>query len=416
MGCCCGKTVLTDTEFNRGELDNENGCNNCPLLLSMESVAGEEEKELPSKALAPSEMTTMTAAAITNAQCLEPQKCGTCENELSDTIICSSTTVDDVFSDRFRLHRRVETAASGTWPEVSMPTASVLYEHPRTFSEFDTEEDFSQVEQSTASLRERRLLFIAREREKAVVREMMITEGEKRHAIIDFCNTGRRAMAFRFYRGILAIERRVMLIGFLTGRAALLLRVTEAQETIGRRLTENEWQTGLLSKMQQHRVGRRRSVVASVEGISSNNNNNNNKNNGNSSNEPIEASPAVCSEEEKALMPAAVAAASTTTVGRSLSAPSSFWRSGLQQNSSRFSLSPSLPPRPYQRHSGNCSVHTTVAEVIRPLHTEQKEVLHRQQRFSACHVMKKNASGTERLMNCKSNGFPAAGVGVGGLH
>ncbi|PWU88703.1 hypothetical protein C4B63_69g33 [Trypanosoma cruzi] len=411
MGCCCcGKKVLAGTEFDRGELDNEDDGTNCPLLLGVESVAGEEEKQNPSKALSPSEMTTTTAAAITSAQCVEPQKCGTCENEFSDTIICSSTTVDDAFSDRFRLHRRVETAASWTWPEVSMPTASVLYEHPRTISEFDTEEDFSQVEQSTGSLRERRLLFIAREREKAVIREMMLTESEKRHAIIDFCNTGRRAMAFRLYRGILAIERRVMLIGFLTERAVLLTRVTEAQETIGRRLTENDWKTGLLDKMRRHRVGRRRSVAVSVESSGSNNNN------GSSSTEPVEASPAFFGEEEKALMPGAVAAASTTTVGRSLSAPSSFWRRSLQQNRLRLSLSPSLPPQPYQRHSGNCSAHVTVAEVIRPFPPEQKEVPHRQQRFGACHVMNRNASGTEKFMNCKSNTFSAAGVGEGGLH
>ncbi|KAF5215256.1 hypothetical protein ECC02_012076 [Trypanosoma cruzi] len=408
--CCCGKKVLAGTEFDRGELDNEDDGTNCPLLLGVESVAGEEEQQNPPKALSPSEMTTTTAAVITSAQCVEPQKCGTCENELSDTIICSSTTVDDAFSDRFRLHRRVETAASGTWPEVSMPTASVLYEHPRTISEFDTEEDFSQVEQSTGSLRERRLLFIAREREKAVIRETMLTESEKRHAIIDFCNTGRRAMAFRLYRGILAIERRVMLIGFLTERAALLMRVTEAQEMIGRRLTENDWKTGLLGKMRQHRVGRRRSVAVSVESSGSN------KNNGSSSTEPVEASPAVFSEEEKALMPGAAAAASTTTVGRSLSAPSSFWRRSLQQNRLRLSLSPSLPPRPYQRHSGNCSAHVTVAEVIRRFRPEQKEVLHPQQRFGACHVMNRNASGTEKFMNCKSNTFSAAGVGAGGLH
>ncbi|KAF8296933.1 hypothetical protein TcBrA4_0069220 [Trypanosoma cruzi] len=137
-------------------------------------------------------------------------------------------------------------------------------------------------------------------------------------------------------------------------------------------------------------------------------------NNGSSSTEPVEASPAFFGEEEKALMPGAVAAASTTTVGRSLSAPAVFGEK-LTKIVCVCHYHRPLPPQPYQRHSGNCSAHVTVAEVIRPFPPEQKEVPHRQPTFWRIHVMNRNASGTEKFMNCKSNTFSARSW-EGGLH
>ncbi|ESL10930.1 hypothetical protein TRSC58_01329 [Trypanosoma rangeli SC58] len=407
MGCCCSKKNLPNDAHAKGELDNEKDAHVDSLTLAGGSLAEKAKRQqlLPSL-LDPPEPTVVTATTPFIAQTTGPNSFESCRNEFSETIECSSTTVDDYHTERPSFHRRVETAASSTWPDVSMPTATARYDRHPSVSEVDTEEDFSQVEGSTTSLQDRRLAFMAREREKTLVRVFMSTESERRRAIVDFSNTACRAMAFRYYRGILAIQRQGMLILYFAERFALLLRITVAQETIGRRLMEHEWQARLLHEMQQHRMDRRRRVDADLQSAS----------------ETTDASSSVHSDEEEVCSLGVVAATLTPTGSRPLSAPSYFCRRRSQRRRRYPSLSPSAPPQQQQQQQ---QLGSQVASVKRParltksetggvLQLEGNEALHFQSGLGACQSMKLHPSGAEKSMKCTPlPAFADVGSGMG---
>ncbi|RNF13060.1 uncharacterized protein Tco025E_06367 [Trypanosoma conorhini] len=396
MGSCCGKKAPSEAACGKGELDNEKDANVDSLALARDNLVEGDKRQPPPTPPTPPELTetaAMVEAALFTARSAVALNSATCRSEMSETIDCSSTTVDDIRTGRPTFHCRVETAASSTWPDVSMPTASVRYDHLPSVSEFDTEEDFSMVEGSTTSLRERRLAFRARERAKALLREFQSREGEVRRAIVELCNFARRDMAFRHHRGILSIERRGMLIAYFKERFVLLLRITTAQETLGRRMTEHEWQAQLLRKMQQHRAGRLRRAGAQ------------------GGNDTTEASSAACSDEEEAGLPAAVDAALTPTGGRPLSAPSSFCGKQLQQRRN-LSLSSSPSPPGSQVSSGKSSARPTVSETGGRLQLE-KAVPRPQSSFGMCQPLKARPSGAEKSIKSISPACAPVESGVG---
>ncbi|RNF10421.1 hypothetical protein TraAM80_01594 [Trypanosoma rangeli] len=407
MGCCCSKKNSPDKAHTKGELDNEEDTHVHSLMLAGDSLAESAKlQQQLSSPLEPPEPTSVTETAPFIARSTGSNSFESCRNEFSETIECSSTTVDDNHTGPLSF-RRLGTVASSTWPDVSIPTATARYDHLRSVSEVDTEEDFSQVEGSTTSLQDRRLAFMAREREKTLVRVFMLTESERRRAIVDFCNTACRAMVFRHYRGILAIERRGMLIVHFTERSALLLRITVVQEAIGRRLMEHEWQARLLHEMQQHRMDRRRRVKADVQ----------------SESETTDAS-SVHSDEEEVRSSGAVAAAVTPTGSRPISAPGSFWRRRSQRRHRYSSLSPSahLPPQQQQQQqqqlgsqvaSVKCPARLTKSETGGCLQLGGSEVLQSQPNFGACQSMKSHSGGAEKSM--KRAPLPAFADVVNGM-
>ncbi|KAH9577841.1 hypothetical protein LSM04_007315 [Trypanosoma melophagium] len=282
--CCCkGSFVAQDSLSSISEKGGDS--NKCPLASGPQPADEEEDDDdlhrnqqqlsgdpqLPSltlekptiakissvpllSALSPIRSTRVTVYASH----VGPQLPGSFERDLSDTIVCSSTTVENSCADTTMFHRRVETAASSTWPEVSMPTASLRFDHLRTVSGSDSEMDFSPVEGSTSTLHERRLSFTARERDRALLREVSALESEKRYAIVEFFNNAWRTIAIRHCRGMWVITRREMIAGYLWERYVLHMCCLDMQESIHRRLIEYEWQTLLLSKMQKLRVDRQR--------------------------------------------------------------------------------------------------------------------------------------------------------------
>ncbi|KEG08500.1 hypothetical protein DQ04_07041030 [Trypanosoma grayi] len=359
MGCCCSrktasvaKSDLTDT------LANERAEHDCPLKI--ESLQKKEKQKNNAKSLlvvqtAAPTLATSTTLEIPADDAARPLT-GDGENEMTDSITCSSTTIDDVSADHSAFHRRIETTTSSTWPDVSMPTVSARHDHPRTVSELESEDDFSPVERSTSTLQERRMSFLARERERSMLREVMSTENEKRYAIVEFFGNARRTIAIRHYKGMLAIERRGMLIEYFVERFALLLCVTEAQETILRRLIEFECQAELLRRMQHQRAERQRrscSTNSSVAGGSM----------ASGAAELATTEPSLGTEGEA---PAAVKVVST----RAMSAPSVFLRKQMQQRRIMAqSRSPSPSPLRRRLLSGRG---TTTRQVV----VAQQQMLH----------------------------------------
>ncbi|ORC91237.1 uncharacterized protein TM35_000062420 [Trypanosoma theileri] len=371
MGSCCCRESSVENSSLSGISEKDGDSNKCPLIYGPSHVEGEEEEDDQQKQKQQNEkqgdeqhqkqQSLSSSSGDPHHSTLEQQKptiakiatpplpsalspihsmrikvytsnvappfSASFDRDLSDTIVCSSTTIENSSADPAMFHRRVETAASSTWPEVSMPTVSVRYDHHRTVSgTTDSEVDYSPVERSTSTLYERRLSFNQRERERALMREVSSVESEKRYAIVEFFNKAWRTIALRHYRGIWALTRRQMVVSYLGERYGLLMCSLEMQESIHRRLIECEWQTLLLSKMQKLRFDRQRhnyyelaATTPSVDTYTSTNT---------SIGMPAAAaSPAASPIDEE------LPGAASVPLGRCVSAPSVYWRKSHHQHS-----------------------------------------------------------------------------------
>ncbi|CBH14103.1 uncharacterized protein TEOVI_000141400 [Trypanosoma equiperdum] len=254
MGSCCAKsdTSVDIDDSGRGvERDTED--DNNVYILQYQS-RGEVLKMLELEPT-PHEASVMTQSPSLPTDGPAAEECA--EAELSDPLSCSSTTIVTVRSERRAADRFSANSLTWTLPEVSATTVSTRFDHARTTSFMGSDDDFSSVEWSANSRKDRRLMLL-RDRDRAAQRDMVMNEMDQRRFIAEHANRAHRAILVTYIRNRLEIERRVSYEEFLVERNAFLLHELEAREPLVRRTVELQAHSELLNKMQQQRLLRNR--------------------------------------------------------------------------------------------------------------------------------------------------------------